>query len=566
MRPSTVFVSAFGVLLAAGCPTRDQLSNIDGGGGIGIAIIFPSTTTYTNGLVAIEVSVMPPKAATISVVAGSMTLGTITPPETTFTWDTASVGEGSYQVTAQVTVNSKTVMSNPVTIVVDRTPPTVAPNGLSPTPLATDVAIAAPLSVTFSEPVLPATVTNAFVSVQAGQTPLSATVSLNADGTVATVKLARDPTLALPQTFTVTFGSGVTDLAGNAFVPPSSWGWTVPVWVKLAPFNSSSPPILAVGSNFHPTILYTVCVATMNGCGAHLHIAVNGGQGWNDLGEPSSDLTAAGASFTLNQQNNPVVSAPAQGSAGAQVRIYSWNGAAWDGASIAPIDVPNAAGYYVDATAIRLDSTGNPFVAYRANTPSSSDVYVARWTGSQWDSSFGGAGVPGTGTAGFDFLVDDQGQPIVATTVPVNGVTTWNNGTWTKRDLAGAQAPFAAIDAGGAPMMLTTQWRVTHFTGGAWLPTVPLPVVVGSSARFSHLTATPDRQPVVAWQEPTPSSGGVAVARWTGSQWDERGGLVNGSGTSSPSDSPPSVAVDPRGSIWLAWLEYQTSYVWMSNY
>src|SRR5204863_3390113 len=114
------------------------------------------------------------------------------------------------------------------------------------------------------------------------------------------------------------------------------------------------------------------------------------------------------------------------------------------------------------------------------------------------------------------------------------------------------------------PMMLTTQWRVTHFTGGAWLPTVPTPVVVGSSARFPHITATPDRQPVVAWQEPTPSPGRVGVARWTGSQWDERGGLVNGSGTFSPNDAAPFLAVDPRGSIWLAWTEYQTTYVWMS--
>src|SRR4029079_5182089 len=106
-------------------------------------------------------------------------------------------------------------------------------------------------------------------------------------------------------------------------------------------------------------------------------------------------------------------------------------------------------------------------------------------------------------------VLDEQDEPMLATTIPVNGITEWSGTAWTKRDLAGAQAPFAVLDSTGAPMMVTTTWRITHMTGGTWLPTVPTPVPVGTAARYARITGTPDRQPVVAWQETTPAPGRI---------------------------------------------------------
>lgn len=564
MRSSTL-IACSTLFFLAGCPTRDQISNPDGGEN-GITITAPASPTYTKGSITITVSTTQPASGPISIVAGDTTVGTINPPQSSFPWDTTGVDEGEYSVTARMTTPSGTTTSNAVTIVVDRTAPTIAQNGLTPAPNATNVMLAAPLSITFSEPVLHSSVTNSFVSLEAGQTTLSTTVSVNSEGTVATVTIGSHAGLTLPQTFSGSLGTAVTDRAGNQFVPPGpgSWQWTVPDWVKLAPFDTNGPPVLVVGSDFHPAILYTICTFNPAGCLPHLHVAVNVGQGWNDLGEPATDVPSTGASLTLDSQNRPIVATTASTGTGARVVLFSWTGSAWDSSSFTPIDVPSTAGYYVDATGLRLDSTGNPVVAYRANTATSSDVYVARWTGSGWDSRFGGAGL--SGMLPFDFILDDQDQPIIGTTSPVNGVTTWTENAWTKRDVAGAQTPFVGLDSVMAPMMVTTSWRITHFTGGTWLPTVPTPVPVGTSARNARIAATPDRQPVVAWQEPTPSPGHVGVARWTGSQWDVRGGLVNSGGPNSPNDGAPAVAVDARGSIWVAWSENNTSYVWMSNY
>ena len=60
-------------------------------------------------------------------------------------------------------------------------------------------------------------------------------------------------------------------------------------------------------------ILYTTCTFGTNGCIRHLHVAINDGQGWNDLGEPITDGLADGASLTLDGLNRPMVATTASG-------------------------------------------------------------------------------------------------------------------------------------------------------------------------------------------------------------------------------------------------------------
>ena len=560
--PTFIFVAA---LLFTGCPTRDQIQQTGPDNTIGI--VAPTTTTYTKASVTITVATLRPPTDSIVILAGTTTVGTIDPSETTFQWDTTTVPEGTYAVTAQTTMNGRTITSSPVTIVVDRTAPSLT---LTPTPGATEVVFALPIRAVSSEPLILSTVSQTFVSLEDSTgtaVPSTLTMANTDTETTVTVNITSKQSIALPKTFTATVNAaGVTDRAGNALVSPATpWTWTVPDWIKLAPFTGNSPPLLAVGSDLHPAVLYTICTFSTNGCAPHLHIAINTGQGWNDLGEPGANVPSAGASFVLDSQNHPFVVTAGQSSGGiAQVIFYSWTGSSWDGASYPPIDVPAAAGYYVDATAVRLDPAGNPVVAYRANTTTTSDVYVARWTGSAWDSGYGGAGL--SGMQPFDFLLDDQARPIVATVTPVNGVTAWEGSAWVKHDLAGTLAPSAAIDATGAPMIVNGNWRIAHLTGGTWLPTVPSAIAVGPSAKNPHIAATPDRQPVVTWLEPTPTPGKIGLARWNGGQlWNQSAGMFNSGGTNSPNDTP-AIAVDSTGSVWLAWLEYNTTYVWMSNY
>jgi hypothetical protein len=568
MRISTfIFVAA---LFLAGCPRRDQVEQTEGGvppPDNTIAIVAPTTTTYTNASVTITVSTLQPPTDSITILAGDAMVGQIDPPQTSFQWDTTTIPENTYAVTAQTMTNGKTITSLPVTIVVDRTAPTLT---LTPTPGASDVVFALPIRAVSSEPLILSTVTQTFASVEdstGAPVPTSLTMSNSDTATTVTVNITNKRGMALPKTFTATVNAaGVTDRAGNALVAPTTpWTWTVPDWIKLAPFMGNSPPLLAVGSDLHPAVLYTICTFTTNGCAPHLHIAINNGQGWADLGEPAANVSSTGASFALDAQNHPFVVATGQTAGGvAQVIFYSWTGSSWDSTSYPSVDVPAAAGYYVDATAVRLDPAGNPVVAYRANTTTTSDVYVVRWTGTAWDLSYGGAGL--SGMQPFDFLLDTQARPMIATAAPVNGVTAWEGAAWVKHEFSGAPTASAAIDASGAPMMVNGSWRITHLTGGTWLPTVPTAITVGSSAKNPRIAATPDRQPVVTWFEPTPAPGKIGLARWYGGQlWDQSAGMFNSGGPNSPNDTA-AIAVDSTGSVWLAWLETNTTYVWMSNY
>ena len=112
--------------------------------------------------------------------------------------------------------------------------------------------------------------------------------------------------------------------------------------------------------------------------------------------------------------------------------------------------------------------------------------------------------------------------------------------------------------------MLNSSWLPTHLTNGAWLPTVGSAVPTSSPSRNPHLTTTPDRLPVVGWYDPSIVPAKLGVARWTGSAWDTRAGVI--SGDAAPGDAAPAVVVDSRGSIWMAWSEALQTYAWMSNY
>ena len=257
-------------ILLAGCPTRNQVGTSDGGSpdsdgarsdgnkgdGDGSTAVVPNSvsitaptaaTTYTNGSVSIVVSTDHPTSAPISIIATgatAATVGTVTAPQASFNWNTTGVAEGTYSVTAQLTSNGKTVTSNAVTIVVDRTPPQVVVSTLVPAPSASDVVLVAPIVAGFSEPLLPSTVTSSTITIQtASATTLPTTVSLSGDGKTATLAITSDKGITLDQAFTGTFSSSITDLAGNALVHlTTAWSWDVPSWIKYAPLGSNSPP------------------------------------------------------------------------------------------------------------------------------------------------------------------------------------------------------------------------------------------------------------------------------------------------------------------------------------
>jgi hypothetical protein len=227
--------------------------------------------------------------------------------------------------------------------------------------------------------------------------------------------------------------------------------------------------------------------------------------------------------------------------------------------------VPAAQGYYVDATALALDPAGKIVCAYRPNTSSTNDVYVARFNGTIWDTTFGAIGVPATKSYGL--VVNDQGNPIVSainSTGSIEGAFIWNGTSWTLNNGAATNSTAIALDAGGSPLMLNTSWQPVHLSNGSWLSTTSAAVPVSASSRDPSLATTSDRRPVVGWYDATIVPPKLGVARWTGSAWDNRTGMAgNGAGVG---DAPPGLVVDGRDVIWIAWAENLQANVWMSNY
>lgn len=172
----------------------------------------------------------------------------------------------------------------------DTTAPTVT--ATSPTDTSTNVSVSATLSVTFSEPIDPATMSAATFTLSDGKTSIAGAVS--AQGTAATFK----PVQALQPTtvYTATIAATVKDLAGNSLVAPYGFVFTTSGGADTTP-----PTVLSVSplNNATGVATNTAIVAT--------------------LSEPIDPSTVSALTVTLSQGAS-VVSASVQAS-GATITI-----------------------------------------------------------------------------------------------------------------------------------------------------------------------------------------------------------------------------------------------------
>ncbi len=115
-------------------------------------------------------------------------------------------------------------------------PPAVA--SVTPANGATDVALADPLRVRFSEPVDPATVTPSAITLTSPAGVVSGTLSLSGDGLEATLR----PVVSLEPNsdYTITVAATIRDLAGYAMLSPFTAGFRS--------LNTNPPPAPPAGS------------------------------------------------------------------------------------------------------------------------------------------------------------------------------------------------------------------------------------------------------------------------------------------------------------------------------
>jgi hypothetical protein len=539
-----------------------------------IRLVSPLPMTYANGDVSVDVVFEGPGTSSVQLLRNGSPWVVIGAPYH-YAWNTRLDAEGPYVLTAQAAVGAAVLTSDPVTAIVDRTPPQVT--SVTPVAGSTAVDVLDPITVTFSEPLLRSSVSATAIQVSTGGMIVSGPAALSSDGMSVTLQTAVPRSLTLPATMTGTLAGTISDRAGNTLTPVAgAWMWLVPDWVKLPPVASAKEPRFAIGADGRPVVLSAALEMVSGNFYYNLHVARFDGAQWDaSLGVPTPTVSTAqeGYGLTLDSGGRPVVAWTQDGVGERVVRVGAWTGAAWDSASYPALN--NYVGASRDGRwpSVRMDVSDHPVVAWRESTGlgGGEDYVAAHWTGSAWTMlPPAGFVTPASDRAGGpELTIDGSGNPIFGWSVigSGSGLAIWGGSSWSVTvGLAGGFTPTPALDVAGAPMVAVkgTTLRVLKYVSGAWADEVAGAVVTGASWVNPRLRTARDGLPVVAWTDTT-GPVRIGVARWDGTTWDTRFGLFNG-GQVVFNTAVPELAVDVRGHVWVAWLEGTAIQVWMSNY
>ena len=316
----------------AGCPTKDKYETLPA-----VRITAPTTDrTYTNGTVHITAAIDPPLDLPIELRRDGAAFTTLVPPAYEYSWDTTKAVEASYVLTAEVAFSSGTATSVPVTIVVDRTPPTLSQ---TPSPGAGDIMLRAPIQVTFSEPIVLSRSAEATFTLSNNGAIVPTDVTLDSQGRTATIGIADPSALPLPTTLVGTITGPITDRAGNpADLPSNDWFWDVPMFVKLPPSPvdpyippATRLPAFALGSDLKPVLATAISVPSGTGPNWQIQVSRYDGGEWNRLGPLSDDIDSASRGVALAVGGEqPFIAWRPSGPDPGELAVASWNGSAWN--------------------------------------------------------------------------------------------------------------------------------------------------------------------------------------------------------------------------------------------
>jgi hypothetical protein len=498
----------------------------DGGGAVTIAIVSPTSPAYTNATVTIQVSVGDAGGASnaVRLLADGATLADIAAPPYTFDWDTTTVAEKSYQIVAQTAAAGQIIASAPVTIVVDRTPPTIVSK--APDSGASNVSLTNPIQIVFSEALAPASVSNGSVALALAGAPVGVTATLGNSGTSIAIALTDRSSLALPGTMTETVSSRITDLAGNAFAG-ATWSYAVPLWVDLGMVAGIGPQMVLDASGA-PTVLTWI-----NGM---LQIARHtAGTSWDTTSIPSPQAAgqiAGSYGFGLTNTglflawNEPVASS-------VPVHVARWTGTAWDTSYGTLL---TSLGDNTTSIAIAFTAAGQPVVHWDETASATNHRgHVSRWTGSAWSAypDF----VQGTcDMSPCRIAVDSSDFPVVEANLRLSR---WNGSSWTALPGTGAGNGLALDSAQQALAFRVSQTLEVigvspSGVASSYLPVLnAAPVQTAINQEGQLVVASGDR-PIVTWFQydgPTttdPATSDLHVAGWTGTAWDQGYGVFHG--------------------------------------
>lgn len=556
----------------------------DATGSGNIFISSPTGTVYTNGTVAIQVGFGPGSSvpATIDILssASATPLATIG-PNFNFMWDTTNVPEGSYQVTARASFGGQPASSAPITVIVDRTAPTITSR--TPLPDATNVDLTLPIVVTVSEPLAPATVSASGVTLTIGGSTVPSKTVLSADGKTLTTTLTKRQAVALPATFQQVLPATITDLAGNA-LSTTPWTWMAPLWLQFGSVQGEAPDV-ALDSKGN---ILVSAAAERGALGSRDYQVVvarhKSGTSWDtSFGSPqgaqgSSFVNGAGALLAASD-DNPIVAWPEFEGANTgnptDIHVAKWTGTAWD-TSFGAISGEQGAGSNAMGPRLARGPADQFLLAWTESSQMYvNSVYAARWTGTSWDQSYGGVAKIGATLSTLKGTATGQPQVTWNSSIDGGGLSSWTGSAWATKTFANAIIGGLAFDSMQMPLFATMDANAQTITvvkadnGTSVAP----PVATAMNPGGARLVVDGSGQVLVAWSDSDGTTRNVHVARYDGTSWDTSFGTISAlSGSDTPA-SNPALVITSDGVPVLAWQELPSgtgtrpqTFVWKSNH
>lgn len=324
-------------------------------------------------------------------------------PPYSYVWDTRTEDEREYVLTIHAFFGAREAVTPPLTVVVDRTPPSVVER--TPVEGTRNVWLWDPITLRMSEPVLASTVTESSIVVSGmGSASIRKTTTLAADEMSFEIELESRPTL--PSDVTVEVTPAITDYAGNPAVR-DSWSFNAPEWSSV-PIDFGTPDVQLLGLEAHAHDSIFVTGRPTPGTG--FYVAEWDGARWQSLGGLLGPRTQAGPTLCASDDGNVFVAWSAYNSDGTVLTLYA---ARWDGTTWLETDV--ATGSYGDLLLACEGSTVTLMGGY-FGPPHFIDFW--RWDGAAWDalesgpvSSDARATPTFAATAGGELFVADSGFP-----------------------------------------------------------------------------------------------------------------------------------------------------------
>jgi hypothetical protein len=556
----------------------DPASSDAGDPRIEVVIRSPIGVAHVNGAVTFEVAVTNADPSKVELLRDGAAFAEMTRRPYAFTWDTAGlsgsapVPEGSYRVTARASFGGAAGESSAVTVVVDRTPPSLQEKRPLP-PGDSNVGVDDPVELVFSEPMRPEVATERGVGIGASCGAVVWSRELSADG--RTLTLRPSTAVSPPCTATASLGEGCKDLAGNQ-AKQESMTWTIPLWQLLGdPVSTNAGAYsLAVNAEGAPVVAYEDAPGSP---GAHVLVKQWNGSSWVSVGSALGTASAASPSVDLDMKGAPTVAWIEGTAAPRALRVASFAGR-W---SQYPDAITQSASLRADPShpdVAVADSLDSPWIAFQ-----DAERDVAKNLGScaqVWNASSGAwtwRGCQAAGWGGGVSLALDLGGQMLLGNAWSDGselsVHSWSGSAWVARGgkiAYEAVEPSLAVNAHGGVIAWATgvsslgNVRAKVWDGADWAPrqAAGTPASLnGSAAKSPSAAVDEELGPVIAWVEP---STGFFVKRLNAGsgEWTPVGGLIRKAIPKSNLVFGPSLATDKAGGhLTMAWSQDAVLYV-----